>query len=36
MRVEGVTRVATGDVQVPEVIAGLDICFLAAFLEAPR
>src|ERR1019366_2149490 len=26
MRVEGVTRVATGDVQVPEVLAGLDVC----------
>ena len=26
MRVEGVTRVATDDAQVPEFLAGLDVC----------
>jgi hypothetical protein len=33
MRVKGVTCVATGDVQVPEVIAGLDVCFWQPFLK---
>jgi len=33
MRVEGVTRVATVDAQVLEVLAGLDVCFRQPLLK---